>query len=573
LDNLVLVRVAVELAATLPDTTLEELRQEGAERFVLTFLGKTGAESLAVSMRPERPWISGPARRRVRSSWSPVPFAADAARALVGRRVLRVVKPSADRSIVIEFTGGGGLAVELATHGANLVLLGAAGEVVAVLRQTPSSRNRLAIGTSYASRPLPRGQLDPWSCSIEDVDRLLAAGLVEGESPLDALSRGVFGVGNAGARLVLEEAAATGRLPGEVLRARLHALGRGEQDPVVECDNALGEEAPIALWPWPPAPVPGRIFRAAGPPSATAGLYYEAIEAAETTASHIAGLRAILDAELRRTGAAAAKVAGEAASFHDPDRFGRMGEALLAGLTAAKRHGDTVIVPDPYDENGGELVIEAQPGRPLTDVANALFGRQRRARRGREAVRERAATLSARAERLESLVARYEAASGEWGLAALESAMQREGLPVGLTAPTRAARAASRMRAPRLAGVRMVTSTDGWTILVGRTGRDNDTLTFKISGPEDLWLHAAGVAGAHVVIRSTGRGAAAPERTIREAAVLAAWYSDARGEGQVDVQWTRRKNVRRAPGAASGRVMLKRFETLRVTPVRPRIDV
>jgi predicted ribosome quality control (RQC) complex YloA/Tae2 family protein len=115
----------------------------------------------------------------------------------------------------------------------------------------------------------------------------------------------------------------------------------------------------------------------------------------------------------------------------------------------------------------------------------------------------------------------------------------------------------------------MITSADGWTILVGRSGPDNDRLTFKIAAPEDLWLHAAGVHGAHVVILNPERRATVPAATIAEAAGLALWFSDARSEGSGDVHWTRRKNVRRARGGTSGMVVLKRFETVRARSAPP----
>jgi predicted ribosome quality control (RQC) complex YloA/Tae2 family protein len=160
----------------------------------------------------------------------------------------------------------------------------------------------------------------------------------------------------------------------------------------------------------------------------------------------------------------------------------------------------------------------------------------------------------------------------EAGAAVLEAELRAEGLPVGLVGPTRAARAAARIIAPQLTGVRIVTSQDGWTILVGRTGRENDKLTFKIAAPEDVWLHAAGVPGAHVVIRNPDRVAVAPQATLAEAARLALWFSDARAQGVGDVQWTRRKNVRRAKGGSSGMVVLKRFETIRVRAKPPSGD-
>ncbi len=117
--------------------------------------------------------------------------------------------------------------------------------------------------------------------------------------------------------------------------------------------------------------------------------------------------------------------------------------------------------------------------------------------------------------------------------------------------------------------MRLLTSRDGYSILIGRTGKDNDRLTFKLAGPEDFWFHAAGVPGAHVVVRNPDRVARPPRTTLEEAATAAAWFSDAREAGQADVQWTRRKNVRRLRGAPPGTVTLKRFETLRVRPAPP----
>jgi len=152
---------------------------------------------------------------------------------------------------------------------------------------------------------------------------------------------------------------------------------------------------------------------------------------------------------------------------------------------------------------------------------------------------------------------------------ALEAELRRAGLPVGLRAPTKAGRLAAATLPPRLEGVRLLTSSDGLSILVGRSGRDNHRLTFKLSAPDDFWFHALGCPGAHVVVRNTERRAALPRATLLEAAAAAAWYSEARQSAQVDVQWTRRKYVRQARGRPPGTVLLKRFETLRVKPALP----
>jgi predicted ribosome quality control (RQC) complex YloA/Tae2 family protein len=125
---------------------------------------------------------------------------------------------------------------------------------------------------------------------------------------------------------------------------------------------------------------------------------------------------------------------------------------------------------------------------------------------------------------------------------------------------------------PRLEGVRLFSTRDGHRALIGRNGRDNQRLTFKLSAPEDFWFHARGVSGAHVVVRNDERLARPSPGSLEDAAAAAAWYSQARDQGWVDVQWTRRKYVRKARGAPPGTVVLKRFETVRVRPRAPAGD-
>jgi NFACT protein RNA binding domain/NFACT N-terminal and middle domains len=106
----------------------------------------------------------------------------------------------------------------------------------------------------------------------------------------------------------------------------------------------------------------------------------------------------------------------------------------------------------------------------------------------------------------------------------------------------------------------------GARILVGRSARDNDALTFGAARGNDLWLHARGVQGSHVVVPDPGE--APDERTLLEAAVLAAHFSSARGEDQVEVAWTRKKHVRKQKGAPPGAVTYaqERGFRVRMTP-------
>jgi hypothetical protein len=105
----------------------------------------------------------------------------------------------------------------------------------------------------------------------------------------------------------------------------------------------------------------------------------------------------------------------------------------------------------------------------------------------------------------------------------------------------------------------------GIEVLVGRGARANDELTYDIAKPDDVWMHARDVTGAHVVMRWSQEGAP-PARDLHEAAALAAWYSRARGSVVVPVDWTRRRHVRRARGGPPGRALVERAQTVMARP-------
>ena len=104
---------------------------------------------------------------------------------------------------------------------------------------------------------------------------------------------------------------------------------------------------------------------------------------------------------------------------------------------------------------------------------------------------------------------------------------------------------------------------------MGRTGKENDLVTFKLAAPHDFWFHAQGFAGAHVVVRNPSRLAKLPQVTARQAAMLAAYHSKARGSGRVEVIMTQRRQVRKAKNQPPGRVQVRRHETLQVPPEMP----
>lgn len=108
---------------------------------------------------------------------------------------------------------------------------------------------------------------------------------------------------------------------------------------------------------------------------------------------------------------------------------------------------------------------------------------------------------------------------------------------------------------------------NGNLIYVGHNGRQNEFITFDIAGPDDLWLHARGLPGAHVVVHPVG-----PEvyDTVEKAAALAAYYSSGQGATSVEVDITQRRHVRKVKGGQPGLVTYRDERTLRVRPLNPK---
>lgn len=107
----------------------------------------------------------------------------------------------------------------------------------------------------------------------------------------------------------------------------------------------------------------------------------------------------------------------------------------------------------------------------------------------------------------------------------------------------------------------------GYPVLIGRSARENDELTFRVAKPHDLWLHAAGHAGSHVVIRAGEHGGEVPRDVVERAASWAAWHSKLRNaRGKVDVHVCRAADVRKPRGVPPGTVELRRYDVVRVYP-------
>ncbi len=112
----------------------------------------------------------------------------------------------------------------------------------------------------------------------------------------------------------------------------------------------------------------------------------------------------------------------------------------------------------------------------------------------------------------------------------------------------------------------------GFMLYVGKDSKNNDELTLRFARQEDIWLHARGVSGSHVIIRNNTKGVPVPKNIIKLAASIAAYFSKAKTAGVVPVVFTQKKYVVKKKGMNPGQVALLREEVVLVRPEIP-VDV
>ncbi len=238
----------------------------------------------------------------------------------------------------------------------------------------------------------------------------------------------------------------------------------------------------------------------------------------------------------------------------------RYGDLLLANAANAQRRGDHILVTDYFDAAAPVIEIEGNTNKTISEIAEGYFRRYTKARNGLRVITERMAAaetlLAVANEKLRLIDAAIEARDGAF-LSTI--------VPLQKPVPPRSKK---NKAADEFKGARRFVSSDGFEILVGKKAKDNDFLTFRIAKSLDTWMHAADYPGSHVVIRNAGRRQI-PDRTLLEAAQLAAFYSSGRKQPKAAVHYTQKKFVNKPRRAAPGLVSLASFKTILVEPKVP----
>ena len=233
----------------------------------------------------------------------------------------------------------------------------------------------------------------------------------------------------------------------------------------------------------------------------------------------------------------AASVAQRIGDAAERDRLRACGDALYTHLHEVPAGASSFVPP-----TNPELVVTLDPELDAKENAQRYYARYRKAADALPHLERRRDALAARGEALDVLAFEAERAEPPT-LPELENALDEVEGRVPQRAPS-PLRPRAPLRIERPSGAR---------IYVGRSPRENVEVTFRIARPDDLWFHARGIPGSHVVLQAPP-GGDADDADLALAADLAAAHSKGRAASRVEIDYTERKHVRKQRDAGPGMV-------------------
>ncbi len=267
-------------------------------------------------------------------------------------------------------------------------------------------------------------------------------------------------------------------------------------------------------------------------------------------------LRSLVKKTLSRAERRIEALSADLTASEQAGEYRKAGELLLANLHLLVRGSEQIELKG---QEGEPVLLRLDPKRSPTGNAELYFKKYKKAKNGREIIAARLKQAGDEASRLSPFLSDLEEADTIDALMRIQSDLAANGYP-----PGEARKRSDQRPGPGPAPFRKI-EYQGWDILVGKSAAGNDYLTTRIARPKDLWLHAEGLPGSHVLIRNPEARDIPPD-VFAKAASLAAFHSKGKTAGKVAVTYTLAGQVKKPKGAKPGLVMLKERKTIMAVP-------
>ena len=414
-----------------------------------------------------------------------------------------------------------------------------------------------AYGSDYLSPAAPPGKMTPGQATVDDF-----AGAVQKQPGqlAQALRLTIAGADrHLAQRLCVDTALAPDMLVGDAGLADLQRLWQ------VACDMWTRPAAAVFCW------QRGQRRLSVVEPSeadvqrfstVTAALQAPAAAEADPAAGAGPQQRQRLRKALRVLQRRAAGLQGDLDETEAMVELEHRGNSVLAAADQLAP-GTTGVVANVHSaDSGASFHVELAPGESAVQHGTRLLRRVAKLRR-------RTQSLPPRLHRAHELILETEAllAQIQSGTTIEQQTMQRweRRVEVRLTQEGKTEVESGTDQRQGARPRRYLTST-GWSVWAGRNNQENDIVTHRLAAQNDMWFHAHGYAGSHVILRREGRKEEPDGRTLEEAAAVAAYWSKGRTANKVPVVYTLAKFVSKPRGAPAGLAVMKREKTIMVRP-------
>ncbi len=560
IDTLTLTAVVDELRRTVLGGRVQHVVLPSPSSIGLEIYGNGRRHQVLVSANPRNPRIHLVERKPTRGVEQDTPLLLLLRKYVRHGIVTAIEQPDLERIAVLSITKYAGgrkddeededdeerrceLVVELLGQRANLILVDDNNLILDAVKRIPVEGERRAVvpRVVYTLPPRPAGRLDPRTATRGGVSEALR----RGGDPAKGLAAVYAGVSPLLAREAVARAGATDSSGEELADAVAEHLRALYGEPFAP-SLAYEDDVPVAVAPYRLTQYDDT--RPVESISAALEIFYEA---AEQLTSHAQRRERLLDqlrdirVKYERQLEALQRELERAAAI---DQLRWEGE-MIYGYLHAIEPGQSVL-----EVEGKQIRLD--PGKTAVENAQARFREYDKAKGAASGVPARVIETEAQLAYLDETILLLELADSFEAIATIERELVEQAV-FGARG--------ERPKGPRGAPLR-VQSSEGATILVGRSAGQNEVVTFREAQPDDLWFHARGVPGAHVVVRIEGD---LGDATLLEAAGLAAYFSKARNSTSVEVIVTQRRNVRKVPGGPPGLVTIRNERTIRVPPLAP----
>ncbi|NLL46108.1 MAG: fibronectin/fibrinogen-binding protein [Clostridiales bacterium] len=574
LDALCLMPLTEEIRKAAQGARIDKIQQPGKNELVLSLRGAGGNKKLFISASSGRARVHF-TESTLENPQTPPMFCMLLRKHLLGARICSVSQPPMERMLDFELDtfdemrveAKKHLYVELISSSANVVLTSGDGLIIDCLRRVEgdeSGEKRRVLPGLFYRMPEPTGKYNPLLVTDGELCALWQAAspgktveswLLEtfsGLSPLVCRELSQQLCGDIGLVICKLPAEKRSLMP-EKLREFILRVKAGEFRPFMLSDSGKPFDfscIPITQY---GDRMECSVFESF---SEMLDTFYSKRESQERARQRTQALTKTVKTLRDRTRKKLNNQRRELASTQGRERLREIGDIITANIHNMKTGLSSVRLNDFYSEDNREIEIKLDPLRSPQQNAAKYYKDYTKAKSAERHLTEQIEKGEAELHYLESVLDELSRASAEKDVVEIRQELQKMGY-------LRAKSGGKREKVVRSKPLRFISSS-GFQILVGKNNTQNDELTFKTAGRFDLWLHTQKIHGSHVVVFLEGREL--DDRTLEEAAILAAYFSQASEGQKVPVDYTLIKHVKKPPHAKPGMAVYTDYRTIFVTP-------